>query len=163
MRSRHAAFAALRRLALQDFVETPRKLPRWTRPAAPPFRYVGPRPFHHSARHFNNEQPAQTPSQEPVQEPAQEQLRSPHEARPPAPPKKPSHIPKPPIAFEKQAYEMTFTCKPCSTRSTHRVSKQGYHFGSVLITCPECKNRHIISDHLGVRCAYHGINDRKLI
>jgi hypothetical protein len=45
---------------------------------------------------------------------------------------------------------MTFTCKPCNTRSSHRISKQGYHFGSVLITCPECKNRHIISDHLGV-------------
>ena len=50
-------------------------------------------------------------------------------------------------------YEMTFTCKPCLKRSTHRVSKQGYHFGSVLITCPECRNRHIISDHLNV-CVY---------
>jgi protein import protein ZIM17 len=50
----------------------------------------------------------------------------------------------------KPEYEMTFTCKPCSTRSTHRVSKQGYHYGSVLITCPECRNRHVISDHLNV-------------
>lgn len=48
------------------------------------------------------------------------------------------------------AYELTFTCTPCTTRSTHRVSKQGYHHGSVLITCPECKNRHVISDHLKV-------------
>lgn len=58
---------------------------------------------------------------------------------PPAPPRPPQ-----------PEYEMTFTCKPCSTRSTHRVSKQGYHYGSVLITCPECRNRHIISDHLNV-------------
>ncbi|MCJ1309672.1 hypothetical protein MMC25_003332 [Agyrium rufum] len=48
------------------------------------------------------------------------------------------------------AYELTFTCKPCKHRSTHRVSKQGYHKGSVLITCPSCKNRHVISDHLRI-------------
>jgi protein import protein ZIM17 len=45
---------------------------------------------------------------------------------------------------------MTFTCKPCSHRSTHRISKQGYHHGTVLITCPDCKNRHVITDHLRV-------------
>ncbi|RMZ75077.1 hypothetical protein DV737_g5471, partial [Chaetothyriales sp. CBS 132003] len=48
------------------------------------------------------------------------------------------------------AYRLTFTCKPCSTRSTHRVSKQGYHHGTVLITCPHCKNRHLIADHLKI-------------
>ncbi|CAK7226561.1 hypothetical protein SCUCBS95973_006241 [Sporothrix curviconia] len=47
-------------------------------------------------------------------------------------------------------YELTFTCLPCGTRSSHKVSKQGYHQGSVLIACPECRNRHIISDHLGI-------------
>ncbi|ERS98970.1 hypothetical protein HMPREF1624_04165 [Sporothrix schenckii ATCC 58251] len=47
-------------------------------------------------------------------------------------------------------YELTFTCLPCGTRSAHHVSKQGYHHGSVLITCPSCRNRHIISDHLGI-------------
>jgi protein import protein ZIM17 len=30
------------------------------------------------------------------------------------------------------------------------VSKQGYHQGSVLIACPSCRNRHVISDHLGI-------------
>lgn len=45
-------------------------------------------------------------------------------------------------------YELTFTCVPCGQRSAHRVSKQGYHHGSVLITCPSCRNRHVISDHL---------------
>ena len=48
------------------------------------------------------------------------------------------------------AYEFTFTCKPCLHRSAHRISKQGYHHGSVLITCPSCKNRHIVSDHLRI-------------
>lgn len=48
------------------------------------------------------------------------------------------------------AYELTFTCKPCKHRSTHTVSKQGYHKGTVLITCPECSNRHVMSDHLKV-------------
>jgi protein import protein ZIM17 len=49
------------------------------------------------------------------------------------------------------AYDMTFTCKKCDTRSTHRVSKQGYFHGTVLITCPGCRNRHLIADHLKVR------------
>lgn len=53
-------------------------------------------------------------------------------------------------------YELTFTCVPCGGRSSHTVSKQGYHHGSVLITCPSCRNRHIISDHLGI------FGDRKI-
>ena len=57
---------------------------------------------------------------------------------------------EPPRADE-PAYELTFTCKPCSAQSTHRITKHGYHKGSVLVTCPQCKNRHIISDHLRVR------------
>ncbi|KAF1979793.1 zf-DNL-domain-containing protein [Bimuria novae-zelandiae CBS 107.79] len=48
------------------------------------------------------------------------------------------------------AYELTFTCKACSTRSSHRVSQQGYHHGTVLISCPGCKNRHLISDHMKI-------------
>lgn len=48
------------------------------------------------------------------------------------------------------AYELTFTCKPCKHRSTHTVSKQGYHKGTVLITCPGCNNRHVMSDHLKI-------------
>ena len=48
------------------------------------------------------------------------------------------------------AYELTFTCKPCLHRSTHNISTQGYHHGTVLITCPNCKARHVISDHLKI-------------
>lgn len=51
---------------------------------------------------------------------------------------------------DQPSYDITFTCTPCSTRSTHRISKHGYHKGSILITCPSCKNRHVISDHLNV-------------
>ncbi|KAJ9164554.1 hypothetical protein NKR19_g1193, partial [Coniochaeta hoffmannii] len=47
-------------------------------------------------------------------------------------------------------YELTFTCIPCGTRSKHKVSKQGYHHGTVLIACPGCKNRHVIADHLKI-------------
>ena len=47
-------------------------------------------------------------------------------------------------------YHLVFTCKPCRVRSEHQISKQGYHNGTVLITCPGCKNRHVISDHLKV-------------
>ena len=47
-------------------------------------------------------------------------------------------------------YELSFTCKPCSERSSHIISKQGYHSGTVLVQCPKCKGRHIISDHLKV-------------
>ena len=72
-----------------------------------------------------------------------------------APPLNPQRKPRssPPTRAEQEpAYELTFTCKPCQHRSAHRISKQGYHKGSVLITCPDCKNRHVISDHLMVRC-----------
>lgn len=30
------------------------------------------------------------------------------------------------------------------------MSKQGYHRGTVLIQCPSCESRHVISDHLGI-------------
>ncbi|KAH8727906.1 DNL zinc finger-domain-containing protein [Phaeosphaeriaceae sp. PMI808] len=48
------------------------------------------------------------------------------------------------------SYELTFTCNVCKTRSSHRLSKQGYHHGTILISCPDCKNRHLISDHLKI-------------
>ncbi|KAI0396063.1 DNL zinc finger-domain-containing protein [Xylariaceae sp. FL0594] len=47
-------------------------------------------------------------------------------------------------------YRLVFTCVPCGARSSHVVSKQGYHGGSVLISCPECRNRHVIADNLNI-------------
>lgn len=52
--------------------------------------------------------------------------------------------------FDRAYYQLSFTCVPCGFRSHHNVSKQGYHRGSTLITCPDCRNRHVISDHLGI-------------
>ncbi|KAI0402792.1 DNL zinc finger-domain-containing protein [Xylaria palmicola] len=68
-------------------------------------------------------------------------------------------IPKPTPPTRKELephYQMTFTCVPCGERSSHVVSKQGYHKGSVLITCSNCRNRHVISDHLNI------FGDRKI-
>jgi hypothetical protein len=47
-------------------------------------------------------------------------------------------------------YRITFSCDPCTLRSVHHISQQGYHHGSVLIACPHCRNRHVISDHLRI-------------
>ena len=63
---------------------------------------------------------------------------------------RPEAAPKAEPREDVPSYEMTFTCKACSTRSSHRMSKQGYHHGTILITCPGCKNRHLIADHLKV-------------
>lgn len=63
---------------------------------------------------------------------------------------------------EQPSYEMTFTCRACTERSSHRMSKQGYHHGTILITCPGCKNRHLISDHLKVNSSpFHSKEDRR--
>lgn len=61
----------------------------------------------------------------------------------PIPPPNPEREPVP-------SYQLTFTCRPCGNRSTHTVSKQAYHKGTVLIQCPGCTNRHLIADHLKV-------------
>ena len=58
------------------------------------------------------------------------------------------------------SYELTFTCKPCGNRSTHKITKHGYHKGTVVIRCPECKNLHLISDHLKVRRQTHCVQIR---
>lgn len=70
-----------------------------------------------------------------------------------APSKPPTSTSAPDSRLEREqvpSYELTFTCNVCKTRSSHRLSKQGYHKGTILISCPDCKNRHLISDHLKV-------------
>ncbi|EXJ90807.1 hypothetical protein A1O1_03912, partial [Capronia coronata CBS 617.96] len=62
----------------------------------------------------------------------------------------PEGAPQKPVSNDVPSYQLSFTCKPCLYRSTHRVTKHGYHHGTVLITCPSCKARHVIADHLKV-------------
>ncbi|KIW29954.1 uncharacterized protein PV07_05738 [Cladophialophora immunda] len=62
----------------------------------------------------------------------------------------PGAKPQPAEARDEPSYELSFTCKPCLYRSTHRITKHGYHQGTVLVTCPSCKARHVIADHLKI-------------
>ncbi|KAH7081520.1 DNL zinc finger-domain-containing protein [Paraphoma chrysanthemicola] len=100
-----------------------------------------------------------TPRTSPLKRPSlvQSRLRIPPAVRfesssaPPSQPSSSTNAPDSRLEREQiPSYELTFTCNVCKTRSSHRLSKQGYHHGTVLISCPDCKNRHLISDHLKV-------------
>ncbi|RPB29122.1 zf-DNL-domain-containing protein, partial [Terfezia boudieri ATCC MYA-4762] len=51
---------------------------------------------------------------------------------------------------KKPTYELTFTCMPCGHRSSHTITEQAFLFGTVLVRCPSCYERHVISDHLKI-------------
>ncbi|KAL8651663.1 MAG: hypothetical protein Q9210_003132 [Variospora velana] len=74
----------------------------------------------------------------------------PSHSSPPASIPTTDHTTAPPQQQQPPQYQLTFTCKPCTHRSTHTISKHGYEKGTVLVACPECKNRHLVSDHLKI-------------
>ncbi|KAK6519856.1 hypothetical protein TWF506_000150 [Arthrobotrys conoides] len=95
-----------------------------------------------------------TPSDSPsILPPPSSSASSESSASPSSTPSDTSSSPSSTVSFplaEKPSYELTFTCKKCSHRSSHKVTKQAYHKGTVLIQCPGCEVRHLIADHLKI-------------
>lgn len=46
-------------------------------------------------------------------------------------------------------FHLQYTCKICSTRNTHSLTRLGYNHGVVIAVCKECNNKHLIADNLG--------------
>ncbi|XP_037071471.1 DNL-type zinc finger protein-like [Pollicipes pollicipes] len=57
--------------------------------------------------------------------------------------------PSQPLARLQPRLALSFTCKVCSTRVHKHISKLSYERGVVIVECSGCRNRHLISDHLG--------------
>lgn len=52
------------------------------------------------------------------------------------------------VGAEKLGVSFTCTVNECGTRISKMIRRSSYEKGTVLIQCPKCKSRHIISDHL---------------
>lgn len=66
-----------------------------------------------------------------------------------------SSIPKPNVIVPSKGSQnpnlekflMMYTCKICSGRNAHMVSKVAYTSGMVVATCRHCKTKHLIADN----------------
>lgn len=46
-------------------------------------------------------------------------------------------------------FQLQYTCKVCSTRNSHSVTRVAYRNGVVIAFCKGCKSKHLIADNLG--------------
>ena len=46
-------------------------------------------------------------------------------------------------------FQLQYTCKICSTRNAHKVSRMAYRKGVVIVVCKGCESKHLIADNLG--------------
>lgn len=53
------------------------------------------------------------------------------------------------VKIDTEKFLIGFTCKKCNKRSYKLISKKSYYEGVVIIRCDQCKNLHLIADHLG--------------
>lgn len=47
-------------------------------------------------------------------------------------------------------FRLLFTCKVCEHRNLNMISRIAYQQGIVIVTCPGCTSRHLISDKTGL-------------
>ncbi|KAI9697125.1 MAG: hypothetical protein M1820_007940 [Bogoriella megaspora] len=141
------------------------------RPLAPakrkqtPYRWTGaPRDHRYNSTNSSSNAPGATFRRVPSSQPQSSSQSSPSSG--PWPPthhsseptrRNASEIPNPiqSARGDEPAFAMAFTCKPkegppCGHRAWHRITKHGYFNGTVLVQCPGCGRRHLISDHLKI-------------
>ncbi|KAL7550654.1 hypothetical protein ACHAWF_013871 [Thalassiosira exigua] len=46
-------------------------------------------------------------------------------------------------------FQIQYTCKICSTRNSHSVTRMAYRKGVVIAMCKGCESKHLIADNLG--------------
>lgn len=63
--------------------------------------------------------------------------------------------------FVSAKFQLQYTCKKCSTRNSHSVTRLAYRKGVVIAQCKGCFSRHLISDNLGWNSGFDFDNGEK--